>query len=167
MIILVGPPGCGGDEICAHIGGVSTDSYIAEQHGMPLDELFDQGADVAQIQEESALAVLDTEEIVLLGSGVLGNHEGDERGAAVRERVSELVAHGATKIWLDAEPKALLARSGLDVPRSVGLGAPRAMFLSQYKKRVPLYSADAVRIDTTDFDVADIGERILAIGAVK
>ena len=167
MIILVGPPGCGGEEILAELAGrgltaVASDELTEQQLGMEIGEAIITGRDIAAAQASAALAALASgSDAVLLGSGTLGESAGDEKGRSVRERVEQLLDSGATKVWLDAAAKVLMHRAGLDAPRSVAVGSPRASYLTMYQRRTPLYEHRARRIDTGSSDWPTIAETIL------
>ncbi len=168
MIILVGPPGTGVRELVTIFESrgrttVDSDRLAEEREGMPLSDLAISGGPTryAEAERDAALAALDSgADIVVLGSGALGNAEGDDRGAAVRARIDQAIAAGATKVFLTAAPKQLLDRSGLNVPRSVAIGSPRSMYLTQLKARSPLYEADAAVVDTTDGDWEALADQI-------
>ncbi|MBM9434200.1 shikimate kinase [Flaviflexus equikiangi] len=169
MIILVGPPGNGVDEIVRVLDGrgltitQSTD-LVEEREGMSLADIaITRGpAHYAQAEQDAALAALSAPcDVVVLGSGALGNREGDDRGRAVRERVAELVAEGATKVFLTAGAKELMNRSGLNVPRSLAIGSPRSMYLTQLKDRTPLYEEHATTLDTSSGDWEALADRLV------
>ncbi|WP_182354729.1 shikimate kinase [Flaviflexus huanghaiensis] len=171
MIILVGPPGSGAHEIVAVLEQrgrtvVDSDRLVEEREGMLLASLAISGGPekYAEAERAAAIAALDSgADIVVLGSGALGNAAGDERGAEVRERVDKALAEGAKKVYLTASAKKLLDRSGLNVPRSVAIGSPRSMYLTQLKARSSLYEGDALEIDTSEEDWEALADQIDAL----
>lgn len=169
MIVLVGPPGCGAEELLAELAGrgyrcLSSDDLTKERLGMAIGEAVITGQPIADAAAAAAREALgSTAQVVLLGSGALGDREGDERGLPVRERLEEALEAGALKVWLDASSKVLMNRAGLDAPRSVAIGSPRAAYLTMYQRRTPLYEHRAHRIDTSDSNWADLADQVLAV----
>lgn len=169
MIVIVGPPGNGVENLIEIFEArgktiAMSDAIIEEQQGIPLSELaITHGpARYAEAEQQASLAALGSDaDIVILGSGALGNAEGDERGAAVRAKLDEVVSAGAKKVFLTASPKALMNRAGLNVPRSVAIGSPRSMYLTQMRGRIPMYESDAVTIDTSQEDLEALADEIL------
>jgi len=170
VIIIVGPPGNGADSLAQALEArgktvITTDVLIEEQEGISLSELaIAHGPErYAQAESRASLTALASDaDVVILGSGALGNAVGDDRGAAVREALDKAVAGGATKVFLTASPKALMNRAGLNVPRSVAIGSPRSMYLTQLRSRTPLYETGAVMIDTTEENWDELADQILA-----
>lgn len=170
MIVIVGPPGSGVENLIdvfkARGKSIAiSDAIIEQQQGIPLSEIaISHGpARYAEAEREASLTALSSDaDIVILGSGALGNTEGDERGAAVRKRLDEVISTGAKKVFLTASPKMLMNRAGLNVPRSVAIGSPRSMYLTQMRDRRPMYESGAVTIDTTEEDWGRLADEILA-----
>ena len=165
MIIVVGPPGGGMSEVGAALAreGLQVVDAVDLLHSAGDPQELALTGRLAEAERTAALTALEQDyDVAVLDSGALGNAEGDERGAQVRERITALVAGGAMKVMCDADSKILLKRCGMDVPRIAALGAPRATFLTQLRDRRPLYEADAVRVDTTDADWERVAHEILA-----
>ncbi|MDO5723221.1 MAG: hypothetical protein Q4P33_02320 [Flaviflexus sp.] len=160
MIIVLGPPGCGAEEVGAELIAsghrVLHSDLLAEEHaGMSLPDLaITQGQKaVEKATEAGALAGFAARpDILILGSGALGNEPGDEAGKAVRAALAQARERGDRTVCLMAQPHVLSRRSGLDAPRRVALGAPRAMFLAMLTKRMPLYEEGNDIIATDDGD---------------
>lgn len=162
MIILVGPPGCEAEEVGAALMArgleVAHSDLIAEQRaGASLADLAITAGQraVEEATEAGALAGLEARpDVLILGSGALGNEPGDGAGAAVRAKLEEARGRGDRVVCLMAKPRVLARRAGLDAPRRVALGAPRAMFLAMLTKRMPLYEEgnEVVYTDDGDFE---------------
>lgn len=169
MIILVGPPGNGAQDIVSVLEArgktvIDSDRLVEEREGMPLGDLaISRGPEkYAEAERAAALEALESDaDIVVLSSGALGNAADDERGREVREKLDSRVEAGAKKVFLTASPKQLLNRSGLNVPRSVAIGSPRSLYLTQFKARSPLYEANAVTVDTSDEDWEALADEVL------
>ncbi|WP_054953657.1 shikimate kinase [Flaviflexus massiliensis] len=169
MIILVGPVGSGGTELLAEFQsrGLSVcdaEQLLEEREGESAsDLLIFQGATAyAEAERGASLAALDSgADVVLLGSGALGNSGDDDRGVEVRARVDEAVRQGATKVFLTAEAKVLMNRAGLDIPRSVAIGSPRSSYLTHLKAREPLYSVGATTINTASGEWPVLADEIM------
>lgn len=166
-MILFGPPGCGAEEIARELASrglriVNSDERSADIAGMTLADLaITRGQEArdnaVRAGALSALAELgDNADVVLLGSAALGNEPEDAAGSEVRARVDELRRSGVRTICLMAQPRVLARRAGLDAPRRVSLGAPRAMFLAMLTKRMPLYEEGNEVIDTDAGNWAEI-----------
>lgn len=163
MLIVVGPPGCwareAGAVLAARMSVADSDQLLEDQLGGTMADLVLTGHPTRDETRQASLDALDSgADIVILGSAALGNREGDM--AQVHARIDELRRSGAVKVFLDASPRVLMARCGMDVARPASLGAPRAMFLSQLKERTPAYARDAERIDTTDMTIEQIADAL-------
>lgn len=165
MIIVVGPPGSWAREAATHLDleVIDTEKVIEERHGAPMSELILM-RNVRDEERQVALEALASDgDVVVLGSGVLGNRVGD--APELERALDEAIDAGAIKVFLDADPRVLMNRCGMDVLRPASLGAPRAMFLSMLKERLPLYEKSAVRIDTSKMSESDIGQKLAEIAA--
>jgi shikimate kinase len=162
LLVLVGPPGAGKTAVGALVAerlGVAltdTDALLAEEAGRSVGELFvDVGEERFRDLEDAAVAAAFTAPGVLaLGSGAV------EHGAPLLDRYR---ADGGTVVFLDVSLTAGMRRMGLNAPRSVTLGSPRAQFSSMAAQRRPAYEAvAAVVVDTSELTVEQVADAVLA-----
>ncbi|KAE8763734.1 shikimate kinase [Georgenia thermotolerans] len=162
LLVLVGPPGSGKSTVGALVAewlGVAltdTDALLAERAGRGVGELFvDVGEERFRDLEDAAVAeALTAPGVLALGSGAV------EHAAPALARYR---ADGGTVVFLDVSLAAGMPRVGLNAPRSVTLGSPRALFSSMAAQRRPAYEAVATTmIDTSDRTVEQVAEAVLA-----
>ena len=112
-----------------------------------MGELFvDVGEERFRDLEDAVVAeALTAPGVLALGSGAV------EHAAPALERYR---ADGGTVVFLDVSLAAGMPRVGLNAPRSVTLGSPRALFSSMAAQRRPVYEAVASTVvDTSDLTV--------------
>lgn len=159
-VVLVGAAGAGkttvGRALAASLGTdfVDSDDVLAEAAGMPLDQLMVGLGEAAYRQREGAavLAALSRGgSVVALGSGSLAD-------PGTRRRLSELPV-----AWLRVSAANAANRSGLNVPRPVGLGNVRATMAALIAAQEPHYAEAAdVEVDTDFREIDDIVAELLA-----
>lgn len=163
VLVLVGPPGAGktsvGERLAARLGVpvTDTDAVLAEQAGRSVAELFiDVGEERFRELESAVVAdAFARPGVLVLGSGAV------EGATALLERYR---AQGGTVVFLDVSLSAGMPRVGLNAPRTVTLGSPRAQFSSMAQQRRPLYAGHATAvIDTSGLGVDEVVDRVGAV----
>ncbi|GAA1630326.1 shikimate kinase [Georgenia ruanii] len=162
LLVLVGPPGSGKSTAGALVAerlGVAltdTDAVLAERARRGVGELFiDVGEERFRELEDAAVTeALAAPGVLALGSGAV------EHAASSLGRYR---ADGGTVVFLDVSLAAGMPRVGLNAPRSVTLGSPRALFSSMAAQRRPAYeSVASAVVDTSDLTVEQVVEAVLA-----
>ena len=129
-LVLVGVSGAGKTAVGRAIASltgmrlVETDDLVERQSGKSVAQLIIAGTgDVEQVRQECALRALGSAgAIVTVGASQIENE-------AVARRLQRLNDQGAAIVELYADVSEVARREGLNKPRSVGLGAPRAMLM--------------------------------------
>ena len=162
-LVLVGVSGAGktavGHAIASLTGMhlVETDDLVERQSGKSVAQLIIGGAgDVEQVRAECALRALSSAgAIVTVGASQIENE-------AVASKLQRLNDQGATIVELYADVSEVARREGLNKPRSVGLGAPRAMLRLMIANLHEKYSEIAnVLVDTRGKTVDEVSRTVI------
>ena len=162
-LVLVGVSGAGktavGHAIASLTGMhlVETDDLVERQSGKSVAQLIIGGAgDVEQVRQECALRALGSAgTIVTVGASQIENE-------AVASKLQRLNDQGATIVELYADVSEVARREGLNKPRSVGLGAPRAMLRLMIANLHEKYSEIAnVLVDTRGKTVDEVSRTVI------
>ena len=160
VAILIGPPGAGkstvGPLVADLLGAefLDTDSVVEEMAGKPVGDIFvSDGEAVFRELERTAVArtVATHPGILALGGG-----------AVMDPGTRELLA-GQRMIYLETGFAAAAHRAGLDAPRPLLIGNPRARMRELLAERLPVYEGLAwVTVTTDDRAPQDIADEIAA-----
>jgi len=160
VAILIGPPGAGkttvGGLLAALLGAefLDTDSAIEEVAGKPVSDIFiSDGEDVFRGLEREAVArtVAGHRGILALGGG------------AVMDPGTRQLLAGQRLVYLETGFAAAAHRTGLDAPRPLLIGNPRARMRELLAERLPVYEGLAwVTVSTDDRAPQEIADEIAA-----
>jgi len=160
VAILIGPPGAGkstvGPLVADLLGAefLDTDSVVEEMAGKPVSDIFvSDGEAVFRELERTAVArtVATHPGILALGGG-----------AVMDPGTRELLA-GQRMVYLETGFAAAAHRAGLDAPRPLLIGNPRARMRELLAERLPVYAGLAwVTVTTDDRAPQDIADEIAA-----
>jgi shikimate kinase len=160
VAILIGPPGAGkstvGPLVADLLGAefLDTDSVVEEMAGKPVGDIFvSDGEAVFRELERTAVArtVATHPGILALGGG-----------AVMDSGTRELLA-GQRMVYLETGFAAAAHRAGLDAPRPLLIGNPRARMRELLAERLPVYQGLAwVTVTTDDRAPQDIADEIAA-----
>ena len=162
-LVLVGVSGAGktavGHAIASLTGMhlVETDDLVERQSGKSVAQLIIEGTgDVEQVRAECALRALSSAgAIVTVGASQIENE-------AVASKLQRLNDQGVTIVELYADVSEVARREGLNKPRSVGLGAPRAMLRLMIANLHEKYSEIAnVLVDTRGKTVDEVSRTVI------
>src|SRR6185437_3576278 len=134
--ILIGPPGAGkstvGPLLAARlgVGFVDTDDRIEAAAGKLVADIFvEDGEPAFRALEREAVA-----QAVAADDGVVGLG-----GGAVLDPGTQQLLAGLPVVYLATEFPVLAKRVGLDVPRPLLMGNPRAQLKALLEQRLPVY----------------------------
>jgi shikimate kinase len=158
--ILIGPPGAGKTTVGALVAGLlgldfaDTDTVIEAAAGKPVSDIFVQdGEDAFRALERRAAAHL------------IGSHPGVLAlggGAILDPGTRELLA-GRPVVYLETGFVSAVHRTGLDTPRPLLFGNPRARMKTLLEERLPVYAGLAwITVPTDDREPKDIAGEIAA-----
>lgn len=160
VAILIGPPGAGkstvGPLVADLLGAefLDTDSVVEEMAGKPVGDIFvSDGEAVFRELERTAVArtVATHPGILALGGG-----------AVMDPGTRELLA-GQRMVYLETGFAAAAHRAGLDAPRPLLIGNPRARMRELLAERLRVYEGLAwVTVTTDDRAPQDIADEIAA-----
>lgn len=147
LVVLVGPPGSGkstvGSVLAARLGVAlrDSDADIVAATGKPIADIFvDQGeAHFRELEAEAVRTALTEHDGVLSLGG----------GAILRERTRALLT-GRPVVFLDVTLHDAVKRVGLDAPRPLLIGNPRARWRELMEQRRPHYTEVARAVVATD-----------------
>ena len=160
VAILIGPPGAGkstvGPLLAALLGAefLDTDSVIEEAAGKPVGDIFISDGEAAFRELERA-AVART---VPHHPGILALG-----GGAVMDPGARRLLAGQRVVYLETGFAAAAHRTGLDAPRPLLIGNPRARMRELLAERLPVYEGLAwVTVSTDDRAPQEIADEIAA-----
>jgi shikimate kinase len=160
LVILIGPPGAGkttvGGAVAARLGVsfLDTDASIEAAAGKPVSDIFiEDGESAFRELERAAVAA------AIEGSdGVIGLGGGAVMDEATQDRLT-----GQPVVYLQTSFAELAKRVGMDRPRPLLLGNPRAQLKALLDRRLPVYDRLAwLTVDTDGRDPAEIAGQIAA-----
>jgi len=147
QVVLVGPPGSGKSTVGAvlaarlGVGYRDTDADIVVSAGKPIADIFvDEGESHFRELEAAAVRAALAEHPGVLSLG---------GGAVMRADTRELLA-GRAVAFLEVGQHDAIKRVGLDAPRPLLIGNPRARWRELMEQRRPLYTEVARAVVATD-----------------
>ncbi|MBC3841619.1 shikimate kinase [Streptacidiphilus sp. 4-A2] len=147
VLVLVGPPGSGKSTVGAllaerlGVGYRDTDADIVASAGKPVADVFvDEGEPHFRELEAAAVRTALAEHTGVLSLG---------GGAVLRDDTRELLA-GRRVAFLEVGQHEAVKRVGLDAPRPLLIGNPRARWRELMEQRRPLYTEVARAVVATD-----------------
>jgi shikimate kinase len=158
VAILIGPPGAGkttvGTQLAARLGVsfLDTDASIEAAAGKPVSDIFIEDGEPAfrALERAAVAAAIDgTDGVVGLGGG------------AVMDPGTQAVLAGRPVVYLSASFPELARRVGMDRPRPLLIGNPRAQLKSLLDQRLPVYESLAwITVSTDDLPPEAVAEQI-------
>ncbi len=145
--VLIGPPGAGKSTVGALLaerlrtGFADTDQMVEEVAGKPVADIFIADGEAAFRELERAAvaaALARTGGVVALGGG------------AVLDPVTQERLAGQRVVYLETGFAAAAKRVGMDQPRPLLIGNPRARLKALLEQRLPVYERLAWLTVTTD-----------------
>jgi shikimate kinase len=151
VAVLIGPPGAGkttvGRLLAASLGVpfTDTDDRVEAEAGKPVPDIFIEDG-------EPAFRVLEREAVAwaVAGGGPARRAVIGLGGGAVMDPATQRLLAGLPVVYLATGFAAAAKRVGLDVPRPLLAGNPRAMLRSLLDQRLPVYEKLAVITVRTD-----------------
>jgi len=160
VLILIGPPGAGKSTVGPLLAGLlgaeflDTDTAVEEVAGKPVGDIFISDGEAAFRELERA-AVART---IASHRGILALG-----GGAVMDPGTRQLLAGQRVVYLETGFRAAAHRTGLDAPRPLLIGNPRARMRELLEERLPVYEALAwVRVSTDDRAPQEIADEIAA-----
>jgi shikimate kinase len=160
LAILIGPPGAGKTTAGRLLGGLleteflDTDDVVEAAAGKPVSDIFISDGE-AVFRELEREAVADT---VASHPGILALG-----GGAVMDPGTRRLLAGQRVVYLETGFAAAAHRAGLDAPRPLLIGNPRARMRELLAERLPVYDGLAwVTVATDDRAPQEIADEIAA-----
>jgi shikimate kinase len=158
LAVLIGPPGAGKSSVGSLLAGLlgvafrDTDLDVERAAGKPVADIFVQDGEPAfRTLERQAVAAAMHQHRGVLALG----------GGAVLDPQAQRLLDGRTVIYLETGLPALTHRNGLDRPRPLLMGNPRAQLKALLAERLPVYESVAtLTVPTDDYAPAEIAEEI-------
>jgi shikimate kinase len=157
---MIGPPGAGKTTVGTLVAGLlgldfaDTDTVVEEAAGKPVSDIFVQdGEEAFRALERRAAARL------------IGSHPGVLAlgGGAILDPGTREILAGRRVVYLETGFVSAVHRTGLDSPRPLLFGNPRARMKTLLEERLPVYTALAwITVPTDDREPADIARDIAA-----
>jgi shikimate kinase len=158
VVILIGPPGAGkstvGPLLADELGVAftDTDTMVEEMARKPVSDIFtSDGEAVFRDLERTAVArgVASHPGVLALGGGAVMNTD------------TRRLLRGQRVVYLATGFAAAVHRTGLDVPRPLLLGNPRARLKELLAERVPVYESLAwITVSTDNREPQEIADDI-------
>lgn len=158
VAVLTGPPGAGKSSVgplLSRLLGVAfrdTDDDVEATAGKPVSDVFVQDGEPAfrKLEREAVAAALREHRGVLsLGAG------------AVLDKATQELLAGHPVVYLETQFETAARRVGMDRPRPLLIGNPRARLRQLFEERRPIYERLAtITVAADDFDPAEIAEDI-------
>jgi shikimate kinase len=146
VVILVGPPGAGKSSVGRllaerlGVGFRDTDADIVASAGKPISDIFvDEGEPHFRELEAAAVRAAVAEHAGVLALG----------GGAVMRAETEALVQGLPVVFLDVALHDAVKRVGLDAPRPLLVGNPRARWRELMELRRPVYTRVARAVVNT------------------
>jgi shikimate kinase len=163
--ILIGPPGAGkstvGPLLAARlgVGFLDTDDRVEALAGKLVSDIFiDDGEQAFRAREREAVAWAVSGAGGELRGGVIGLG-----GGAVLDPGTQQLLGGRPVVYLATGFAALAKRVGLDRPRPLLAGNPRAMLRALLEQRLPVYEKLAsITVSTDDRTPDEIADDVAA-----
>lgn len=161
VVVLVGPPGAGKTTIGRRlaerlgVGFLDTDAAIEERAGKAVPEIFvTDGEPVFRRLEREAVAAALAEHDGVLSLG----------GGAVLDPSTRELLRAHRVVFLDVDLAAATHRVGLDTPRPLLIGNPRATLRRQLADRRPHYLEVATAVVATSaLSPAEVVDAVLDV----
>jgi shikimate kinase len=161
VAVLIGPPGAGkstvGPLLAALLGAefAETDAMVEQAAGKPVSDIFISDGEAAfRALERAAVA------------GALAGHPGivSLGGGAVMDPGTQQLLAGHRVVYLQTGFATAVKRVGLDVPRPLLLGNPRARMRELLDERLPVYESLArITVTTDDRDPQEVADEVAAM----
>ncbi len=161
VAVLIGPPGAGkstvGPLLAALLGAefAETDAMVEQAAGKPVSDIFISDGEAAfRALERAAVA------------GALAGHPGIVAlgGGAVMDPGTRQLLAGHRVVYLRTGFATAVKRVGLDVPRPLLLGNPRARMRELLDERLPVYESLArITVTTDDRDPQEVADDVAAL----
>ena len=158
--IMIGPPGAGKTTVGALVAAllgldfVDADAVIEETAGKPVGDIFVQDGEPAFRALERTTAA----RLISVHTGVLALG-----GGAILDPATRDLLAGKRVVYLETGFASAVRRTGLDAPRPLLLGNPRARMKTLLEERLPVYASLAwTTVPTDDREPRDIADEIAA-----